>query len=133
MQDINIIRGAKDFNADPFTATPIDITSGTQTGSLTSSPIRQVTIKLKATSPASWSTGRYWLGIRLTFDNTGIGGQLIVPLVWNQSETSVTKEAFVTVPVLRSTVGSVEFTMEPGRSGYNFTGVDGIVYADIGG
>jgi hypothetical protein len=97
-----------------------------------------IQITLAATSPASWSSGRYYLSLRLDFytDDGIFAGfntlvsQVAYPLLqWNVGETSTVKKDTFVIPVnLLDKKYKVRAQLVSGQGSYVFTGIDGLLY-----
>ena len=132
----------RDWGGLPAGSAESDLTSaGTFANLVTGAGAKlgQISIRAKATSPASWSSGKYYLAYEMKFytPNLGDGGALgatllgsvVIPVTyWDSTETSTTKDNNIIFPLnIVDQAVTAEGRLIGGASGYTFTGINGHV------
>lgn len=96
-----------------------------------------IEMTLAATSPASWSSGNYYLALRVDFfRDDGIAGyntlvqQVAYPVLqWNQSETSTVKKDTFRIPInALDKKYKLRAQLVSGQGSYTFTSISGLLY-----
>lgn len=94
-------------------------------------------IHAKATSPASWSSGKYYLKLKLSFYkddgvagfNTLISSVSYPVLVYSAGEVSTTKTDKLMIPInLLDKKYKIRAQLVGGQPGYTFTGIEGTLF-----